>query len=259
MSDCTKRRTTFCEFFIMYLILRAKKNGKVLHHSETTNNQNYFNMKNNYFYFLSTLLILGSCTAPEEDWQTETEVATTAKSAFSVQTPIWEVESVITDAFIKDYGKQRDTLSLPSFIRKLQIVAENEQAFIDLKPATGYDVITVPELEEILNNYTLLYTNLPVSATEKNYTDQLLRVNTDTAFYALLGDIASNTNLSTDSKDYLTYLVYAVYDNGDKDDDNPPPIDDSLWKKQKICAITAGWTQNQAQAVFNATLINLLY
>ena len=76
----------------------------------------------------------------------------------------------------------------------------------------------------------------------------------------MLGDITTDTNLSTDSKNYLTYLAYSVYDNGDGDkDDDDTSIDDSTWRKQKICVITTSWSQSKAQVVFNGILMNALY
>ena len=129
-------------------------------------------MKNNYMYFFLAFLWIASCTAPEEDWQAENEVATSTTSILSVQPEMWEVERTLTTAFIKNYGKQKDS-ALLSVIQKLEIFTENEQAFVDLKPNTGYTIISVTELEEILSDYEMLYTNLPLSLTEKAYTDEL--------------------------------------------------------------------------------------
>lgn len=212
-------------------------------------------MRNHYIYYLLAILTISACTVSDENWQSENKVVTNTTSILSAQPAMWEIESMLTVTFIKDFGKQKDS-TLSSIIQKLEIFTESKQAFVDLMPTAGYEIITVSELEEIRSDYDMLYVNLPISLTEKAYTDELLRMQDETAFYTFLDDIAADTNLSTDSKAFLTYLAHSVYDNGDKDD---VPVDDSTWRKQKICAIANSWSQSKAQVVFNGILMNVLY
>lgn len=210
---------------------------------------------------MSGLFVLYGCSTSEDDGYKNTETDTTTvnvKSTSSYQLTIWELESQLTDVFINNYGAHLDTLSYSSIIQKLQIVTENNTDFINLKPAGNYQIITASGLTQLVNNYEILYANLPVSSREKLYINQIARVQNYTTFNNLLNNIETDTSLNVDNKQFLTYMAHAIFENGDKDDDNPPPID-SAWRKQKICAITEGWNNNKAESLFNAVLINLLY
>lgn len=136
------------------------------------------------------------------------------------------------------------------YINKLDSIANLTESFETIKPAT-YVTLTAQEADSFLHNYDISYNQLNVSATVKAYMDQLLQYRKLKDLITLYENIQNDPTLTLSEKQLLTYLVDSLSKNTMGQGDNP------IWRKRKICAITIGWQDSTAQAVFNAALVNV--
>ena len=219
-----------------------------------------------YLFFSVTTLLCFSCsqedvTSPQnggnenkntissETLYTTNESDTSYTYQSTSYVSLITVEMEIGDRFKKGHFVTTGWTT-QQYINKIDSLANLVTSFQAIKPTT-YTVLSEQQANNFLYNYDVSYNQLNVSAAVKTYMDQILQVRKSVDLGTIYGNVQSDNTLIASEKQLLTYLIDSIAKNGDDHGDSP------IWRKRKICAVVSGWQDSKAQAVFNATLVNV--
>lgn len=155
----------------------------------------------------------------------------------------------ICEQLITEYRSSALTnppITLQQKIDLLDSIAFQNNSFLELQ-TFDYTKITAVEASVFLINSDSAVNSLIVSKEIATYLNIILGTNYSPS--KLRGDIRMDLSLSQIEKNTLYFIL----------DRNTTTLDhhDPSWDKKNIVGITKGYTQNEAQAIFNAALISI--
>lgn len=215
----------------------------------TTKNNLFTNMKNAFLILLGSLFLI-ACTANTLDEIDEANKATNIDE--------YNVTNII-NRLSQNYRNKTKGLknkqTLQALINEVEAEAMQDTGFLQLLTA-AYTTPQAVSIDAIVTNSDSVLNNLNISATAKNYVNDLLSAQTIPHLNTLAQAIIHDTQLTTTEKTMLLEAAdlqkQNILGNGNGGDD------DKDWDKKKIVGYIQGATQSKANAVLNTVIINVI-
>ena len=214
-----------------------------------TKNNLFTNMKNTFLILLGALF-LTACTTNGLN-----EVDKTNKATNIDEYNVANIINRLSQNYSNKTKGLKNKQTLQALINEVEAEAMQDAGFLQLLTA-AYTTPQAVNIDAIVTNSDLVLSNLNISATAKNYVNDLLSAQTIPHLNTLAQAIIHDTQLTTTEK---TMLLEAgdlqkqnILGNGNGGDD------DKDWFKKKIAGYIQGATQSKANAVLNTVIINVI-
>lgn len=213
----------------------------------TTKNNLFTNMKNTFLILLGSLFLI-ACTANTLDEIDE------ANKATHIDPNVANIINTLSQNYSNKTKGLKNKLTLQALINEVEVEAMQDTGFLQLLTA-AYTTPQAVNIDAIVTNSDLVLSNLNISATAKNYVNDLLSAQTIPHLNTLTQTITHDTQLTTTEKTMLLEVTdlqkQNILGNGNS-------VDDDIWRKRKIIAYIQGATQSKANAVLNTVIINVI-
>lgn len=213
----------------------------------TTKNNLFTNMKNTFLILLGSLFLI-ACTANTLDEIDE------ANKATHIDPNVANIINTLSQNYSNKTKGLKNKQTLQALINEVEVEAMQDTGFLQLLTA-AYTTPQAVNIDAIVTNSDLVLSNLNISATAKNYVNDLLSAQTIPHLNTLTPTITHDTQLTTTEKTMLLEVTdlqkQNILGNGNS-------VDDDIWRKRKIIAYIQGATQSKANAVLNTVIINVI-
>jgi len=204
-------------------------------------------MKNTFLILLGSLFLI-ACTANTLDEIDE------ANKATHIDPNVANIINTLSQNYSNKTKGLKNKQTLQALINEVEVEAMQDVGFLQLLTA-AYTTPQAVNIDAIVTNSDLVLSNLNISATAKNYVNDLLSAQTIPHLNTLAQAITHDTQLTTTEKTMLLEVTdlqkQNILGNGNS-------VDDDIWRKRKIIAYIQGATQSKANAVLNTVIINVI-
>lgn len=203
-------------------------------------------MKN---YYLVSILFFLTVSCSHDSTESNEIVSEENHTTFNVQSKTSLELNQLVSQLVSSYQQQalnNAPTTLSATITLLDTISLQNTSFLQIKPL-DYNLTTAIQAQRFIQNYDDEYANLSISTSVANYFELILAK--ETAFDNILSFVETDNELTTHEKKLLHFIITCI-------DNNPPGNGgDNDWDKKMIVATALGFKENEAQAVFNVTLL----